>query len=102
MRLFLVVAVLVGFSAYTLGVMWSHGGVLGFLELAGREPWGLQVFLDLCLMLTLFGAWLWRDARTHGLSPWPYLALLSLGSPGALISLVRRELAVRGAKRSAA
>ena len=98
MRLLALVVILVGFSAYTLSVMFTHGGVLGFLELASREPWGLQVFLDLCLVLTLFGAWLWRDARTLGLSPWPYLALLSLGSPGALIYLVRRELLLRGSR----
>ncbi len=91
MRLTLLVGALVGFSAYTVGVMVTHGGPLGFLAHAREQAWGLQLLLDLCLMLTLFGAWLWRDARSNGITPWPFVALLTLGSPGALVYLVWRE-----------
>ncbi len=95
MRILFLLAILVGFSAYTLGVMVGHGGPLGFLAHARDEPWGLQLLLDLCLMLTLFGVWMWRDARAHGITVWPFLALLALGSPGPLLYLLRRELKLR-------
>lgn len=95
MRLALILALLAGFSAYTLMVMVNNGGVFGFITHAGEHAWGLQLLLDLCLMLAVFGVWLWRDARSHGITPWPYIALLTLGSPGALIYLVRRELKLR-------
>ena len=95
MRLALLLAVLVGFSAYTLIVMANHGGPLGFIAHARDEPWGLQLLLDLCLMLALFGVWMWRDARAHGINVWPFLALLTLGSPGPLLYLLRRELKLR-------
>lgn len=91
MRLVLSIAVLVVFSGYTLGVMVSQGGPLGFVALAQREPWALQMLLDLCLMLTLFGVWMWRDAKEQRINVWPHLALLGLGSPGPLLYLVRRE-----------
>ena len=95
MRLILLLAVLVGFSAYTIYVMATNGGPVGFIDHARAEPWGLQLFLDLCLMLSLFGVWMWRDARANGINVWPFLALLTLGSPGPLLYLVRRELKLR-------
>jgi hypothetical protein len=88
------VALLV-FGAYTLSVM-AHSGVLGFLTLAGREPWALQMLLDLLLSLGLFVIWMLRDARERGLPGWLYAVLtLTCGSPGALAYLVHRGLAER-------
>ncbi len=95
MRLALLLALLAGFSAYTLLVMINHGGPLGFIAHAAEHAWGLQMLLDLSIMLTVFGVWLWGDARINGIKAWPYAALLTLGSPGALVYLVRRELKLR-------
>ncbi len=95
MRLFILVVLFVAFTAYTLFVMAGHG-ILGFVELALREPWGLQLFLDLLLMLALFSTWIWGDAKSRNLPSWPYMILsLLMGSMGALVYLLHREIAAR-------
>jgi hypothetical protein len=90
-RLTLLLLVLISFTAFSVWVTLREG-YFGFLVLAGREPWALQVLLDLCI--ALFVAWggLIRDARRQGIAAWPYLlATLALGSIGPLAYLVRRE-----------
>jgi hypothetical protein len=95
MRLLVLIVFFVVFTTYTLSVMAGHG-VLGFLTLAAREPWGLQVFLDLMLMLSLFSAWILVDAKERNLPRWPYVILaLLMGSMGALCYLLHREIAAR-------
>jgi hypothetical protein len=95
MRLFALVSLFVAFTSYTLFVMAGHG-YDGFLTLAGREPWALQLLLDLLLMLGLFSAWLVPDAKEHGLPAWPYVILsMTMGSMGALIYLLHREIVRR-------
>lgn len=95
MRLLLLAAAFVVFTGYTLYVM-AGNGVLGFVTLAGREPWALQLFTDLLVMLTLFAAWVWRDAPQHKLARVPYVVVvLTMGSMGALAYLVHREIAAR-------
>jgi hypothetical protein len=89
------VVAFVTFTAYTLSVMHGHG-VVGFLTLAAREPWALQLLIDLLVMLALFAIGVWRDARERGLPRWPCVVLtLVMGSMGALIDLVHREIASR-------
>lgn len=95
LRIALLLLVFAAFTAYTVSVMVGHG-VVGFVLLAGREPWALQLLLDLLLMLALFAGWTLRDARARGLPAWPYAILvLVMGSMGALAYLVHRELAGR-------
>ena len=95
MRLFAAAAAFVVFTAYTVWVMLGHG-VLGFITLALREPWGLQLLLDLMTMLVLFALWVYQDAKSRGLPVWPWVLLtLVMGSMGALAYLVHREWAAR-------
>ncbi|MBK8260338.1 MAG: DUF2834 domain-containing protein [Nannocystis sp.] len=95
MRLFAAITALVIFTAYTLTVMLTDG-VLGFITLAGSEPWGMQLLLDLLLMLALFAMWAWHDAKARGLPGWPHVVLIMTGgSMGALVYLVHREWAAR-------
>lgn len=97
MRRYVIIAALIVFTAYTLSVMAGHG-VLGFVSLAGREPWALQVLLDLLVMLALFSTWVARDARKRGLTAWPWiLASMTMGSVGALAYLAYREVRSRPA-----
>lgn len=92
LRLWLPLLVLVPFTAFTFSVMARHG-VLGFLALAGREPWGLQVFLDLMVSLFFAGAWIANDAKRWHIAPLPYLiALPLLGSPAAMLYAVHRGI----------
>mgnify|MGYP001059174167 FL=1 len=92
MKKHLVSVTLVGFLAYSSWVVVRYG-YLGFLSLAFREPWAMQMLLDLSIALFLVGAWMRRDARERSLPVVPYLALLPLvGAIGALAYLVHRTV----------
>lgn len=97
LRVSAAVLVFVGFTAYTLDVAHTHG-LLGFLTLAGRERWGMQLLLDLMISLFFAGAWVRHDARKRGIDARPYLVAMALGgSVGTFAYLVRRSLAPRPA-----
>lgn len=82
--------VLAVFGAFTLWVIAGHG-LLGFLTLAGREPWALQLLLDLLIACSVALGWIVRDARRRGLAAWPFVLLtFTCGSIGLLAYLVRR------------
>jgi hypothetical protein len=88
----LVPLVLVAFLAYSSWVV-IRCGYFGFLILASREPWAMQMLLDLSIALFLVGAWMRRDARERSLPVVPYLVLLPLlGSIGVLAYLVHRSV----------
>jgi len=92
MRLSILAVTFVAFTAYSLIVVAGQG-YFGFLSLAWADPWGMQLFIDLCIALFLFTCWMIPDARSRGIPSWPYLlGILSLGSIGALAYLVHREL----------
>lgn len=90
LRLFSVIAVFAAFTIYTTMVVLDYG-YTGFLELAMTGGWAAQIFIDLCIALTLFALWMIPDARERGIPAWPYfLAILTTGSVGALAYLVHR------------
>jgi hypothetical protein len=92
------VVVLVAFSILST-VLAVEAGVGGLAAL--RSGWSLQVTLDLCIALFLVGGWIRRDARERGINPVPYLvALPFLGSIGALLYLVRRNVFSASSRRS--
>jgi hypothetical protein len=84
------------FTAYTVVVMARHGPI-GFLVLAWRDPWAMQMLLDLGIALSLFAGFVIGDARARGLRAWPWLlAMATCGSVGALPYLLyRRRFPVR-------
>ena len=89
-RLFSVTAVFAVFTIYTVMVVVEHG-YTGFIDLALTGGWGAQVFIDLCIALTLFLIWMVPDARERGIPFVPYIiAVLFTGSVGALAYLVHR------------
>ncbi|MBP9205277.1 MAG: hypothetical protein KBG28_15005 [Kofleriaceae bacterium] len=92
----LAAVVLVAFTAFSLWVV-AEDGLLGFLWLAGREPWALQMLLDLVIAFALVTRWLVPDARARQITAWPYLVLIAgTGSIGGLAYLVRRGLGAAG------
>jgi hypothetical protein len=92
-----VLAVLVPFLAFSVWVA-ATAGPLGFLTLAGREPWGLQMLLDLAIALFFVTGWMIADARRRGRNAWPFVAMtVALGSIGPLTYLL-----LRGSSRPAA
>lgn len=86
----LALPVLVVFTAFSLWVTATEG-YTGFLTVAAREPWALQMLVDLVLACLIYSVWLVPDARRHGITAWPYLVVtLFAGSIGGLAYLVRR------------
>lgn len=87
----LLVTILTAFSALSAYALYQHG-VCDFLHLAVATPANLTLSADLVIALTLVSAWLWRDARSRGKSPWPFLVLTALlGSVGPLLYLVLKS-----------
>jgi hypothetical protein len=64
--------VFVPFFVYSLWVAATHGP-LGWLTLAGRDPWALQMLLDLAIALFVVGGLVVRDAKARGRNPWPWV-----------------------------
>jgi len=83
--------VLADFVALT-GYAVYHYGYLAFFDFHAVNAIQVQIFVDLILALSMVMAWMWRDARTRGISPIPYMVMtLFLGSIGPLVYLIRRE-----------
>jgi len=81
------------FSVYSAYVVYDVGYV-GILRSHLSNAGGIQVLCDLTVSLSLVCVWIFRDARLHGRSPWPYLvATLFLGSIGPLLYLLLRSRA---------
>ncbi len=101
MRLAFLVVLLLAFTLFSVHLVHDQG-FFGFLTLARREPWALQMLLDLTIALALFLTWMVPDARRLGLPYLPYvLGTLALGSIGALSYLIHREIAARRGARLA-
>jgi hypothetical protein len=95
-RLLLAVAAFLAFGAYSVQVLVENDGYAGFFALLGREPWALQVTIDLVIASALAMAWLVPDARRLGVPAWPYVAAtLVAGSLSGLAYVVHRELVLR-------
>lgn len=85
--------VLAGFGAYSLWVIAGFG-YTGFIALAAREPWAMQLLLDLVIACVFAAGWMIRDARKHGLTVWPFVVVtVFAGSIGLLAYVVRRGVA---------
>ena len=91
MRLAIAVLAFVAFTGWSITVAVAHGPT-GFLSLAAREPWALQMLIDLVIALIVATGWVRSDAKKRGL-PWiPYVVLAPiLGSPPVLAYIVHRE-----------
>ncbi len=79
--------VLVPFLVFSLWVAWQDGP-LGFVTLAGREPWALQMLLDLAIASSFAIGYMLRDAKSSGRNAWPYVVgTLAVGSIAPLLYL---------------
>lgn len=87
----LIPIVLALFGALTAAALWQHG-YWGIIEPHFKTFGAGQVFADLVIALTLVMMWIWRDARSRGRNPWPWLfATVLLGSFGPLVYLLTRS-----------
>lgn len=86
---FLVVAL--AFTAYSLLVTFEHG-YTGFLTVAWKEPWAMQMLVDLSISLFLVSSGLVIDARRRGRPAWPWVVgTVLLGSVAPLWYLALRR-----------
>jgi hypothetical protein len=66
-------------------------GYLGFFRAALATAPTITLFADMVVALTLICIWMGEDARERGFNALPYMLMtLALGSPGALLYLIRR------------
>ncbi len=90
MRITLLVVSVV-FAVLTGLALWHHG-YWGILEPHFRSFGAAQVLADLVIALSLFLAWMWRDAKQTGRNPWPWLLVtLVAGSFGPPLYLLTRR-----------
>lgn len=88
----LAAAILAAFTAYSLWVVAGFG-YTGFLSLAAREPWALQLLLDLVIACSFGIGWMRADARRRGIASWPFIpVVVAMGSIGLLGYVVWRGL----------
>jgi len=81
-----------GFAALNLYVLVVSDLSALWAYLGGIGPWGTLLGIDLLCALMIGAVWITRDARTKGLSSWPYLVLtVATGSLGLLLYLVRHD-----------
>lgn len=72
------------FAAFTGWILFTQDN-LALLESTLANPWGLQIFADLCIMAMFGSMWLYRDAKKKGINPWPWIAaILPTGSLAVL------------------
>lgn len=89
------VGVLVLFGGFSAWVMWQIG--YSGIWLAGVESMGsLQILLDLSVACSLIGIWIYQDAKSRGVNPYPWLVGTLLG--GSLAPLL--YLIIRAQKQS--
>ena len=99
-RPYVALAGLLGFSLYTLATMLTADqSLLAFGRELLSRPDTAQVVIDLYLLATLAGIWMFKDARKRGQSGWsvvPYLLLTAVFvSIGPLLYLVVRGVRER-------
>ena len=91
----LMIGVLLAFSTLSAVALWRHG-YWGIIEPHFQSFGGAQVFIDLVIALSLFMVWMWRDARSAGRNPWPWIGLtLAAGSIGPLLYLLSYRVGTR-------
>lgn len=91
---------LIAFAGYTLSVMMqTEQSLIDFGISLMSRPDTAQVVIDLYLLATLAGIWMYKDARQRGQSGWsvlPYLLITAVFvSIGPLLYLVVRGLRER-------
>lgn len=83
-RAVLTTIVFVVFTIYSFGVI-AELGLLSVFDVAMGGGWNTQVFLDLCIAITVSIVWMRNDARQKQLTWWPFaIASVALGSIAVL------------------
>lgn len=90
LKIVLLSVLLVDFLAATAFVLWTYGPV-GWIPPMVENPATLLAVFDLVIALGIATVWMWTDARSRGVNPWPYLALTATtGSAGPLLYAIQK------------
>ena len=80
--------VLIAFLALTVAAIWQQG-FLSIFSTQFETLGGIQVFVDLLIMASIFLVWMWQDAKAARRNPWPWVLItLMIGSFGPLVYLL--------------
>jgi uncharacterized membrane protein len=91
-RLAALIAVILAFGALTAMALMETG-YTGIFTMHMQSFAGMQVLSDLVIVCVLAIIWMVRDAKTSGVTPWPFVVLtLAAGAFGPLFYLVAREV----------
>jgi hypothetical protein len=92
MRTAALVLALLAFTGWSLWTV-ADDGLPGLFTLLETKPWGRQVFVDLCIALSVAWVFLRPEAQRLKVPLWPYLvATPFVGSISLLVFLIHREL----------
>ncbi len=92
-----VIAVVLAFGALSAMAL-MEAGYLGIFAQHFETYAGMQVLTDLVIVCVLAIVWMVNDAKTSGVTPWPFVVLtLAAGAFGPLFYLVAREIKSRAA-----
>jgi hypothetical protein len=92
LRLAVLCLVFIAFTGWSTLVSIENG-YWGFIDVALAGDWQSQVFIDLCIGLTIALGGMKKDARQQGITFWPYLvATPFLGSISPLAYLIHRQV----------
>src|SRR6476659_3316511 len=86
-RIVLAILLLI-FGAFTAWVAVSDSIVAALVGSGPGQLWHIQTAIDLTIALGFGGAWLWRDAKSRGMSPLPWVIALPLTGSLALLAYV--------------
>jgi len=87
------VIALLDFTALTAWALFTGSTPELFMQILDN-PWALQITVDLCIAASFGIAWMWKDAKAHGINPLPWaLAVVPTGSLALLAYAVRRSFA---------
>lgn len=82
---------LVLFGALT-AVALAADGITGVIDAITFNWLSIQIFVDLVIAVVLIMVWVYRDARTRGRTPWPWIIAAPLvGVFSPLVYLVARS-----------
>ncbi|MCB9596466.1 MAG: DUF2834 domain-containing protein [Sandaracinaceae bacterium] len=85
------VVLLLDFTALTAWAAVTGSSSEQMAELFAN-PWGVQISVDLCIAASFAMRWMWKDAKTRGINPLPWvLAVIPTGSLAILAYAVRRS-----------
>lgn len=88
----LLVVVLLLFGALTLAAVIADSFPGSVVDAITFNWMSVQIFVDLVLAVAVICVWIYRDARSHGRNPWPWLiAAPVVGMFSPLVYLLTRD-----------